>query len=211
MFGLICGSTSGAEKTLIEKAQKGDADAQYKLGVMYNRGDGIQEDKTEAEKWLRKSAEQGNVGAQNSLGEFYRLGGSVNESAKWFRKAAEQGNTEAQCSMGYFYAGYMDFDAGLTKEVVARDPVEAVKWWRKAAEQGNAIAQQSLGVCYAKGEGVLKDDVEGLAWLNIGAISKNKKSAWFRDELESKLGQQASLIAQRRSKEILKEIEAAKH
>lgn len=210
VFGLLVATASAVEKTLVEKAQKGDAGAQYKLGVMYASGDGVPLDRAEAEKWLRMSAEQDNIEAQNRLGELYRLEGIINEAAKWFHKAAEQGNADAQCALGYFYSGFFDLDAGRSKEVVARDPVEAVKWWRKAAEQGNAVAQQNLGVCYAKGEGVLKDEVEGLAWLNIAAISRPAKSMWFREELEKKLGQQVSLIAQKRSKEMLKEIKATK-
>jgi TPR repeat protein len=41
-------------------ADQGDADAQFNLGVMYDRGDGIPQDYAEAAKWHRLAAEQGN-------------------------------------------------------------------------------------------------------------------------------------------------------
>lgn len=39
-------------------AEKGDARAQYSLGVMYLDGIGTQKDKKEAMRWLRKAANQ---------------------------------------------------------------------------------------------------------------------------------------------------------
>lgn len=48
-------------EALKEKASNGDADAQCKLGVMYEFGRGVTKDYLEAVKWYRKSAEQGNI------------------------------------------------------------------------------------------------------------------------------------------------------
>jgi hypothetical protein len=45
---------------------------------------------------------------------------------------------------------------------------------------------------------------------NIAAASGNQDAIKFRNSLENQLGQQASLISQQRSKEILKEIESSK-
>ena len=52
-------------------AQAGDADAQYKLGVMYAEGHGVSADGTQAVYWFRKAAEQGNADAQLYLGVMY--------------------------------------------------------------------------------------------------------------------------------------------
>ena len=49
-------------------AEAGEALAQFSLGVMYDKGDGVLKDSAEAVKWYRKSAEQGNANAQNNLG-----------------------------------------------------------------------------------------------------------------------------------------------
>ena len=48
-------------------AEQGDADAQYNLGISYDRGEGVPQDYVEAVKWYRKAAEQGDADAQNKL------------------------------------------------------------------------------------------------------------------------------------------------
>jgi TPR repeat protein len=40
------------------QAEQGDAEAQYYLGLMYDRGQGVPQDHAEAVKWLRRAAEQ---------------------------------------------------------------------------------------------------------------------------------------------------------
>ena len=95
-------------------------------------------------------------------------------------------------------------------EGVAKDSAEAVKWFRKAVEQGDATAQGNLGAMYYNGEGVAKDAIEGAAWTNIAAASGDEIFVKNRTLTERQLGPQATLAAQQRSKEILKEIEAAK-
>ena len=51
------------------KAQAGDTEAQYDLGLMYYHGIGVERDIQESETWMRKAAEQGNADAQNFLKE----------------------------------------------------------------------------------------------------------------------------------------------
>lgn len=53
---------------LRRKANAGNAEAQYKLGRMYDDGDTAMHDYAQAYKWYRKSAEQGNAEAQFRLG-----------------------------------------------------------------------------------------------------------------------------------------------
>ncbi len=186
-------------------AEQGKAFAQSRLGSMYRVGEGVAKDSAEALKWFRLAADQGDASAQFDLGLMYGIGAGVAkdsaEAVKWYRKAAEQGNDMAQGNLGLMY------DLG---EGVAKDSAEAVKWYRKAAEQGNAKAQGNLGSMYSNGDGVAKDAIEGLAWTNIAAASGNEIFAKNRSLNERQLGPQATLLAQQRSKEILKEIEAAK-
>lgn len=72
------------------------------------------------------------------------------------------------------------------------------------------IAADNLGSIYANGEGVPKDAVEGLAWSNIAAASGNEIFVKNRDILERRVGPEATLAAQQRSKEILAKIEASR-
>ena len=57
-----------------ESAESGNADAQYKLGLLYLTGNGALQDFVEAAKWLKLAAEQGYALAQYELGLIYRTG-----------------------------------------------------------------------------------------------------------------------------------------
>ena len=57
------------DKALIEyKSVNTDPRAQYRLGLMYEIGQGVQTDKKKALKWLTLSADQGYVRAQLEIG-----------------------------------------------------------------------------------------------------------------------------------------------
>ena len=88
------------------KAAMGNAEAQFNLGVCYDKGEGVEKDAVEAVKWYRKSAEQNLALAQLTLGAcFYSGDGVVKdqvEAAKWARKAAEQNDAMAQYILGHY-------------------------------------------------------------------------------------------------------------
>ena len=76
------------------------AQAKFYLSLMYDKGDGVAQDREKSVAWLRKAAEQGLDVAQANLGIMYCAGYFVRqdmaEGLKWLRKAAEQGLEEAQ-------------------------------------------------------------------------------------------------------------------
>ena len=100
LLGLAAVLGGCGEPTLLERAEMGDAEAQYNLGDTYANGIGVTKDDEEAVKWYRKAAEQGHAEAQFSLGLMYAFGEGVakdlEEAVKWYRKAAEQGLAEAK-------------------------------------------------------------------------------------------------------------------
>jgi TPR repeat protein len=104
-------------------AQAGNAEAQYRLGVMYAEGRGVAPNDAEAALWFERAAEQGEAMAQYNLGASYAEGSGVRKdmatAAKWFRRAADQGVALAQLNLGLLYAN----GAG-----VPQDNVEALKW-----------------------------------------------------------------------------------
>ena len=59
---------------LDEKAQGGDAQAQYALGVIYYMGDGVKKDSVKAAQYFLKAAEQGDERAQYFLEVVYMRG-----------------------------------------------------------------------------------------------------------------------------------------
>jgi len=87
-------------KLLRPLAEKGNSEAQYKLGVMFDQGQGVAQDYLEASKWYRLSAVQGKSGAQYNLGVMYAKGQGVNQdyvrSYMWLSLAVAQGFSEAQ-------------------------------------------------------------------------------------------------------------------
>lgn len=153
------------------RAELGEEEAQYRLGVAYHTGEGVLKDDVEAVRWYRLAAEQGHAQAQNSLGLCYHKGDGVAkddvEAVKWYRKAAGQGHAWAQNNLGIRYH---------EGKGVLKDDVEAVKWFRKAADQGHGWAQNNLGVQCHEGKGVLKDTVEAAKWYILAAAQQNKAS-----------------------------------
>ena len=51
--------------------QQGDAEAQYELGTLYEKGQGVVQDYKQAFHWYKKSAEQGHVVRSTTWGSFY--------------------------------------------------------------------------------------------------------------------------------------------
>ena len=74
-------------------AERGDADAQYALGVMYHYGAGASQDYAEAARWYRLAAAQGDANAQFNLGVMYYKGEGVAvdlaEARRWYQAAAD--------------------------------------------------------------------------------------------------------------------------
>ena len=168
------GTLEETKNTTLLLAEKGDKEAQFNLGLMYHRGEGIPQDNKEAIKWLRKAAEQGLAEAQYYLGMMYFIGEDIpqdyKETVKWHTKAAEQGNAPAQQSLGFMYC----HGAGIPQ-----DYKEAVKWYTKAAEQGNAEAQYNLGVMYYRGEGIPQDYKEAAKWFTKAAEQGTAEAQYY--------------------------------
>ena len=76
-----------------EKAENGDAIAQYELGMSYIDGMVVDKNIEEGLKWVTLSAQQNHDCAQVSLGMFYYYGGDgtrdLNKAIYWFNRAAE--------------------------------------------------------------------------------------------------------------------------
>jgi TPR repeat protein len=116
-------------------AEMGNAAAQYRIGLMYRRGQGVLQDYDEAAKWFEKAARQGNAKAQHSLGNSYSEGQGVpvdhTMAVMWFRKAANRGNADSQHSLGLNYA---------QGQGVPKSAVRAYMWWTLAAMAGHLVA-----------------------------------------------------------------------
>ncbi len=101
------GNPQLAAKEFRAAAEKGDAECQFNLALMYEQGMGVPKDEKEAVVWYRKSAELGNSNAQFNLGVLYENGrGTAVDFAQanqWYRKAAVQGDPLAMGNLGMLY------------------------------------------------------------------------------------------------------------
>jgi len=126
-------------------ADKGEVDAQYNLGVVYDKGQGVTRDYAVAVSWFRKAADQGFAAAQLSLGVMYENGLGVPQdfttAVSWYRRAADQGNTAAQLNLGVMY------DSGWG---VTQNHVIAHMWFSLAAATGDSDAARNRDIAAAK-------------------------------------------------------------
>jgi len=126
-------------------ADKGEVEAQYNLGGMYDKGQGVTRDYAIAVSWFRKAADQGFAAAQLSLGIMYENGLGVPQdfttAVSWYRRAAGQGNTAAQLNLGVMY----DNGWGVTQNHVI-----AHMWFGLAAAMGERDAARNRDIAAAK-------------------------------------------------------------
>ena len=186
-------ATSGS---LQERAEAGDAEAQYELGMAYIHGDGVAKNYSQAAKWLHKAAEQGHAVAQYNLGVCFANGAgtakNMAQACKWYLKSAEQNYPQAEYNLGCSY---------LSGQGVRKNGAEAFKWFLKAAEQSDADGQANVGYCYMNGIGVQRDDIQAYKWAAIAAARGNEKAREYLDTLNSRMSRAAIAQARQQAQE----------
>ena len=153
------------DKALIEyKSVNTDPKAQYRLGLMYENGQGVQTDKKKALKWLTLSADQGYVQAQLEIGFInYNKGNdkSFKKALNWWNLAAKQGSARGQ-----FFIGAM-YEEGLG---IGKNSQKAFENYKLAANQNLVQAQVKVGNYYWLD---LNDYVNAKKWLMMAAKAGN--------------------------------------
>ena len=93
------GDYTTAAKEFRLLAEQGDAGAQFNLGYMYSKGEGVVQDYAEAMRWYRLAAEQDYADAQFNLGLMHFKGQGVPQdyvlAHMWFNIAAASGHENA--------------------------------------------------------------------------------------------------------------------
>lgn len=144
---------SGKALEYYEKAQKGDAEAQFQLGLCYYNGEnGAEEDNDQAFAWFSKAGSQGHADAIYYIGNCYNGGYGVekdyNKAIEYYHQAVNKGSNKAMNKIGLCY---------WNGEGVAKDYNIANDWFLKAGEAGNEYGYSNLGNSYRDGDGVEKD------------------------------------------------------
>lgn len=161
--------------TILNKANNGNAQAQYQLGLRYLKGklvpdNDIPEDHDLAIGWLKRSAQNGSEDAEYLLGTCYENGVGVTrdltQAVKYYERSARAANRYAQYALGEFWAYSNKYD-------------QALPWYTKSARQEYAPAQLALGKCLLNGLGCDRDDRTGLDWVERSAHKNHKPALEF--------------------------------
>ena len=99
-LSVLAFAEGGSFEKIKMQAEDGNAQAQFKLGIMYFYGQETAQNYMEALKWFNKAAKQNNPKAQYNLGVMYSLGEGVPQdyikSYIWFSLAYSNGFEQAK-------------------------------------------------------------------------------------------------------------------
>jgi TPR repeat protein len=186
---------------LVQRAEGGDAEAQFELGRSCEDGKGVEQDDIRAIEWFRKSADQGNPRAQNGLGVMYALGRGVQrdkeEAVRWYKKSAKQGLAEGiyNVAISYYNGEGVDENIGLayTWMMLAqrKGDTQAAEAMKRIGEQLNNHLDRSkfdLAGLYEKGDEV-PQDLPAAVGLYLEAANLDHRQSIFAGLAQYKLCQ----------------------
>jgi TPR repeat protein len=189
------GGISGADliSTLEEAAAAGQPMALWQLGLMYENGEGVEQDRGKAFAYFSQIANEHADAAPRSLeadivaqsfvkvGEYYSEGlpeAGIPKDQEYSNRlmmhaASYFGDADAQYRVGKIY---------LEDEAVGANQLQSARWLSLAARKGHAAAQAQLGKLLFNGEGIEKDPVEGLMWLTVASrrAAGTPDEAWIQ-------------------------------
>jgi TPR repeat protein len=195
IYGIgIAASASGQSQisfeTFLYLAEQGYAPAQYRLGNMYAKGQGVWRNDSEAITWFKKAAEQNYHQAQAQLRKIYEkiygvgiaalTRGQSQSAFETFNYLAEQDYAPAQYRLGDMYAKGVE-------GIISKDEAEAFKWFQKAAEHGHPAAEYQIGLRYEQGQGVEQSYQEAFRWYQLAADQGNTIAKAKLDQIASNL------------------------
>jgi TPR repeat protein len=180
-----------AFKEWSKAAQEGDIDAQYNLGCLYIRGEGVAKNKAWAADWFQRAADQGDLDADTWL--LFSSGPTTDERRKEYfsRKRTpiekfritfvvqlSDGKMHRRtCSTDEKDGAFIAFDLGLNYETgtagFPQDDKQAAAWYRRASERNYADAQTKLAYLYAAGRGVERNQIEAARLFRKAAEQGN--------------------------------------
>lgn len=173
-------------------AERFDADAQFRLYRIYDKGNGVPQDRVKAFSLLWASATGSCGDAMSQLAWLYESGDDVGKDLEkaraWYERAAQKGNALAQLRLAVFS------NNGLGGP---RNYTDGLAWAKAAAEQGGTSAQALLGSMYADGVGTEVNKVQAYKWFDLAAGGGHNDAQKHLAKLESEMNREDIAAAQR--------------
>ena len=171
-------------------AKKGNAEAQHKIGEMYETGFGVKKDMKQAHLWVTKAATQGLEAANFKLAYWdiqkNGLKGGNKKKYTELTTKAKDGNLQAMYYVGMMYAHGVGVKKNYDK---------ALDWLNKATFGGVLAAErEAVSVRYLK-QKALDDQHKTAKQGNKANEAKRKKS----DAAKSQSAEQQELAEKRKS------------
>ena len=120
-----------------------DDNLEYRIGMMYLTGKGVEENREAAIKYLEQAAEARNIYAMNKMAAIYLEENSQDKipvAVDYLKEAATRGkNSMAMYTLGNVYS---------SDNYGMKNQDEAIKWYLKAEEIENEFASYKLGKLY---------------------------------------------------------------
>ena len=162
-------SNTSTNDLFVASANRGDKEAQFKVGMMYlNGADGFPKDQQKALHWLREAADQGHTKAEFEIGMmYYKPGDQDNQTAQsLLLKAADKGHANAQYFLAAIYNQNQQYD-------------DAAKWLDMAFQNNHEEALEMLVELYMAGKLGNPDSKRVFKWLEQASV-KGLRDAQYK-------------------------------
>jgi len=170
------------EKVIQKLIEEGTPLGRSKVGFLYARGIGVENDFNKAISYFVSAAAEGDSFAEYNLGYLLATGSGLTKdmarAIRYYKKAADKGDPFAQNNLGW---AYIKTENGTPKYNFAL----ATDWISKAAESGLTTSQFALGNLYKKQAkwvtiSTLKDEYlkKAFEWLKKAAMNGHPKAQY---------------------------------
>lgn len=166
--------TDNTIENLYQQAQNNNSYAQYTLGKMYLKGEGVKQDAEYGVRWLLRAIKQNNMYAQYLLGkailkgEYFptdnNLPPYIDSAVELLLKSSDQGNDFASYTLG---------KAFIEGDLLPQDISAGFELLLKASEKDCVPALYYIGKMFYKGIGVTKDIDTAIYYFRIAANDNN--------------------------------------
>ncbi len=157
-------------------AQRGNAQAQYDLGLMYATGDGVQKNEALALTWFNRAA-------QNNFAKSVDVNSVVattrdSQKFRFAKEAADRGNARAQYDLAMMY---------LKGENVQQNKKLAFNYFHKAARNNIVEAKFQMGLNFSEGRGVRQQNQLARYWFKLAAKAGHPQAMAYLASIEKRV------------------------